>query len=166
MKKSTFLFTVFISLLLYGCPYESNVPLTSNAYKIDEAFLGKWIRCSTEGVCDYLNVVAQNNYEYAFTYKRYNHEKSKWIFFSERAFLSKVNRIQFLNIVNEDSYTVKKIQLINGKLYLKGMNKEFFKTENEELISFNHSNDFCNYVNFLQSDKDFYLEPAIYRRKN
>jgi hypothetical protein len=132
MKKLAF-FSVLISIsiLLTGCPYESDFPLSQPEVKIDSALIGSWVAVDFPQKGDIMKykVFAFNQTEYLVESVNIKDGKnSEQEFF--RAFISDLNGLKILNlqIINGNkSYIYHKYHIQDGNLYLSWLNDAYFK---------------------------------------
>ena len=101
MKLSKFLLscsTIFFSLIvLTGCPYRSNVPITENGIDIPKDFIGKWIdvsELSKERNADCFQLEALNKKEFLLKEFNYTDDKCDTSFYKGR--FSLINNVYFM----------------------------------------------------------------------
>jgi hypothetical protein len=119
MKKIGLFLLVAIMILLYGCPYSSEVPIDEPSVKYDQNIIGKWAKPSNEN--DYYLIKSFDDYRFIITSFEKNSDggydsKDYYCYFS------KIKDVLFLNMKEADKneYTFYKVVFdgnSNIKLY-------------------------------------------------
>lgn len=87
-----------ISIILWGCPYESKIPLSKPSEKIDRSLLGRWE--SEDEVYNSYTISPVNQYEYNIVQKTSVGETHKY-----KGFISKIRGGTFLNAYSDSLKT-------------------------------------------------------------
>lgn len=95
--RSLYLLPV-LSIILWGCPYESKIPLGSPTEKVDKRLLGKWE--SEDEVYNSYIISPANQYEYNIIQKATTGETHKY-----RGFISRIRGGYFLNAFSDSTKT-------------------------------------------------------------
>ena len=129
MKKywSIYLLPV-LSIILWGCPYESKIPLSKPTEKIDRNLLGKWE--SEDEVYNSYTISPANQYEYNIVRKTTTGETHKY-----RGFISMIRGGYFLNAFSDSTKTYHlyrlKIDSTNNEVTVMPFSKELSKRFND-----------------------------------
>lgn len=85
-----------ISILLFGCPYDSKIPLSEPEQKTDKRFLGKWQ--SEDEVYNTYTIAPLNSREYSIIQKTSTGDIHKYI-----GFISVIKGASFLNAYSDST---------------------------------------------------------------
>jgi hypothetical protein len=100
MKKAFVPIVVLISVLLWGCPYQSDVALSDATFKIDKRMLGTWVAendVAKEKVGYYIIAMA-DSFHYSIDHVQYNENEDSYSTISYTGHLSKLDDLTFLNL--------------------------------------------------------------------
>ncbi len=99
MKKHLSLYLLpFFSIILWGCPYESKIPLSSPAERVNTHLLGKWE--SEDEVYNSYIISPANLYEYTIVQKTSIGETHKY-----KGFITRIRGGYFLNAFSDSTKT-------------------------------------------------------------
>jgi len=121
-------------LCLYGCPYESEFPLSpSSEAKIDKELIGKWkFQCEKEEQSGAITIYQFNEHEYLILLKEEGEEDIDLI----RAFGTTIDEHKFLNVQDINSANAKEREwffvnysVFNDKLILKYVEDRIFENK-------------------------------------
>jgi hypothetical protein len=135
MRFSRILFKCFllaaVMFLLYGCPYDSEVPLTrSEDATIDAELLGKWIyRNRTTADAGMLTIAPFNEHEFLIILREDGKNGRDYY----RAFVSSIDGVKFLNLqtikptAEKKSWTLVSYAISNGELTIRIVEDKLIK---------------------------------------
>jgi hypothetical protein len=96
MKYFFYSLLLLFAVILYGCPYESDVPIDEPAIPADKELFGKWSEVGVEK--SYINVLAGGKNVYKLVNNSWDIELSSYQVQKCTAHMSEVKGIQFLNV--------------------------------------------------------------------
>lgn len=146
------------SLLLFGCPYESKVPISKPKFPPDNSLIGKWVE---KGQNKEEYTVSIDGYEYKIEGKEIKSGNTE----NYKGFITEVKGVRFFNIyekgADEISYALYKIETGNNTITLKGISEKITD-------KFTTSNDLKAFIEKNMGSATFYdpKEEMTFVRKN
>jgi hypothetical protein len=98
-KRPVAIVLMFTALFLWGCPYESVVPIDDPSIPIDRGLFGKWQRTGEEKSYASLSKLSRtDSASYQLVYNSWTTEHRSYDVKIFKAWLSRVNETWFINI--------------------------------------------------------------------
>lgn len=154
---------VFLSVVFWGCPYQSPVPIDEAGVKPPKSLFGKWIKqgdIDDENPTYYMIEKADNN-RFKIVKNEYSSSDEKYNLTNYTGHISKVNESDFMNVIEEgssDYYLYKVVFIADNQL------KMFEITENIT-EKFNSSSELKAFITkhmtlsfFFNKDPDIYMK--------
>ena len=168
MKKLAFFSVIIsISILLTGCPFESDFPVSQPQVKIDSAFIGTWLAEDFPQKGDKMKykIFAFNQTDYLIESVNIKEDIiSEQEFY--RGFISDLNGLKILNlqiITGKKSYIYHKYRMQDGNLHLSWLNDLYFKDKeinsSEDLRKLIDSN--LDKADIFETEYEIILRPFI-----
>lgn len=121
MKRSPIVALLFsLSLLLWGCPYQSNVPLSEASEPIDVRLLGQWL---TEAEMkqtnpSYYSISEHDSLHYLIDDHQYNGKDSTYAVTTYEGHLTRIGEDMFMNVRKldqKDKFFLFKVKIYSGQ---------------------------------------------------
>jgi len=162
MKKTIFL--IIISVLFFGCPFESNFPISEPSIEFPSEMCGKWKKSNSTDD-SYYHIEQFEDYRIEIKNRYASKEGDKTIYKNEyyTAWLSKIEDDFFLNVENTEmeyeTYYLYKIELHQDKIILHPID------ENHE-IEIKDSESLQEWIKENKDHDNFYSYSEVYNRIN
>lgn len=97
-----------LSIVLWGCPYKSTVPLSTPSEYINKQVLGKWIPKTEESKAnpEYYTIEMKDTFHYAVDHFQFNENDSTYEIKSYICWTSNLENILFMNVQQENQKEV------------------------------------------------------------
>lgn len=119
MKKTLLPVVALLSILLWGCPYQSDVALSDATFKIDKRMLGTWVAESeaAKEKASYYVIAMTDSFHYGIDHVQYNENEDSFSTISYTGHLTKLNDFTFLNLQENGQrpFMLYKVLIRNGK---------------------------------------------------
>ena len=153
----TFLFCSILVIIL-GCPYQSEVPVSEPYLPVDESLFGIWVNDSSyapvDSISAYSEITKFSTYEFKLT-KFTNSEKAEYYI----CHFSEVDNDMFINASDPETmkYYIYKLNFSNDKKFITLLPVTDYIKD-----SFNDSQSFKTYVSKYKSLSFFFSAPEYY----
>ncbi len=108
-------------LILTGCPYSSDIPIDEPKEKVNQDYIGKWVKASssTEENPKYYNVTKKDDLHYIFEEFTYSSNDKKYNSDKYVGHSTTLGNVVFLNLQKDEKYYFYKIELNKEKKQFK-----------------------------------------------
>lgn len=152
-KIFSFLFILAVITVLYGCPYQSDIPVDSPKEEVMSKMMGKWAQPSQldKETPTYYVVSKFDNFRYKIVEHSYSSSDSSYTEKNYVAHTTTISNAVFLNMqeLGKDKYDIYKLDITDSDFTL------FEVTDNID-ETFNNSKDFIKFIKKNMKNSYFY----------
>jgi hypothetical protein len=104
-----------VSVLLWGCPYSSDVPIDEAKEKVNPELMGKWTKDGSTENPKFYNVTKASDTKYNFEENTYSSSDNKYNQKNYTGHTTTIGSDVFLNMENDGKYYIYKIVMKKGE---------------------------------------------------
>ena len=132
-----------MSVLLWGCPYRSEVPLSEPVEYVNKQIMGKWVPKADESKenPEYYLIAENDTVSYSVEHFQYNQEDSSYTAKSYTCWTTRIENIQFMNVqqAGQKDVTLYRLDVMGDELmvlYQVTNNIDERFTDSQEMAAF------------------------------